>query len=101
MIVSDLGELGLEERLTRLENMDRATLADARLECYRAPPPPKTSKQLMIKAIAYRWQENAIGGLSANARRALHKIACGRSGDSMRSLAPIASIKPGTRFMRE
>jgi hypothetical protein len=81
--------------------MDRAALTDAWSECYRAPPPPKTSKQLMIKAIAYRWQEEALGGLSANARRALHKIACGGSGSSMPSLAPIAPVKPGTRFMRE
>jgi hypothetical protein len=101
MIVSDRGQLDLEARLTRLETMDRAARTDAGSKCYGTPPPPKTSKQLMIKAIAYRWQEEALGGLSPNARRALHKIACGGSGGSRPSLAPIASIKPGTRFMRE
>jgi hypothetical protein len=99
--VSDLGQLDLEARLTRLETMDRAALIAAWSKCYGAPPPPKTSKQLMIKAIAHRWQEEALGGLSPNARKALHKIACGGSGSSMPSLTPIAPVKPGTRFMRE
>lgn len=92
---------GIEARLARLGTMDRAELTEAWIECYGNPPPPKTSQKLMIKAIAYRWQEEAFGDLSVAARRALHKIACGGASSSARALATVKSIKPGTRFVRD
>ena len=84
-----------------LETMDRMELIEAWTECYDNAPPPKTSQQLMIKAIAYRWQEEVFGGLSIAAKRASHKIACGGSSSLGRTLASVASVKPGTRFVRE
>jgi hypothetical protein len=32
---------------------------------YRAPPPPRTSRSLMLRAVAYKLQERELGGLIA------------------------------------
>ena len=62
-------------RLAELEGMDRKALSQAWEDCYGTSPPPKTSRPLMIKAIAHKIQEKAFGGLSANADRALQQVA--------------------------
>lgn len=93
-------ENGIEARLARLDTLDRAGLTQAWTTCFGDMPPPKTSRQLMIKAIAYRWQEQAYGGLSARTRKVLSKIADTREGP-VPSLGPVTQIKTGTRFVRE
>lgn len=92
---------GIEARLARLVSLDRAALTEAWTECYGSPPPPKTSQHLMVKAIAYRWQEKAFGSLSANARKALRRIGSGSGNTPLPSMTPVTQIKPGTRFVRE
>ena len=91
----------IEARLARLVSLDRAALTGAWTECYGSPPPPKTSQHLMVKAIAYRWQEEALGGLSANTRKALRRIGSGSGNAPLPSTTPVTQIKPGTRFVRE
>lgn len=93
-------ENGIEARLARLDTLDRASLTQAWTTCFGDTPPPKTSQQLMIKAIAYRWQEQAYGGLSARTRKVLSKVVDTREG-AMPSLGPVTQIKTGTRFVRE
>ncbi|MEQ8440548.1 MAG: DUF2924 domain-containing protein [Alphaproteobacteria bacterium] len=69
-------------------------------ELYGRPPSPKTRRALMIRAIAYRMQERALGGLSTSARKRLAQIA----EDIRQGRAPdmaTTSIKPGTRLLRE
>lgn len=92
---------GIEAQLARLVSLDRAALTGAWTECYDSPPPPKTSQHLMVKAIAYRWQEEVFGGLSANARKALRRIGSGSGYTPLPSMTPVTQIKPGTRFVRE
>src|SRR3989304_2329806 len=57
-------------------------------------------RQLLLRAVAYRMQEEAYGGLSAKTRkqlaRAARDLAAGRS-----LKAAAAKIKPGTRLLRE
>lgn len=67
---------------------------------YGSPPPSRLGRALMIRAIAYRMQEQALGGLGPALRRrmarAAEEIGVGRAP----SPAPTA-IKPGTRLLRE
>jgi hypothetical protein len=69
-------------------------------ELFGAPPPPRLGRALMIRAIAYRMQEQALGGLAPVTRRQLARIAddlaAGRG-----PAAPTTTIKPGTRLLRE
>ena len=58
--------------LAGLERASRHRLTEHWVGCFGAAPPPRTSRSLMIRAIAYtRAQERAIGGLSAATRRLL------------------------------
>ena len=42
---------------------------------YGTQPPPRASRDLLTRAVAYRIQERALGGLSASTRRLLERIA--------------------------
>lgn len=58
------------------------------------------SRGLLVRALAYRMQENVLGGLDRTTQRRLDRaaadLAAGRS-----FAAPGAKIKPGTRLLRE
>jgi hypothetical protein len=94
----------IEARLARLGSLDRAALTAAWADCYGRLPPARISQQLLAKAVAYRWQEQALGAMSAKARTTLRKLASAtKSGPEAvrRSLTRNTAIKPGTRFVRE
>src|SRR5215469_8106544 len=42
---------------------------------YGTEPPPRASRDLMTRAVAYCIQERALGGLSASTRRLLERVA--------------------------
>ncbi len=42
---------------------------------YRSAPPGRSSKQLLISAIAYRLQEQTLGGLKPSVRTMLERVA--------------------------
>jgi hypothetical protein len=67
---------------------------------FGAPPRPRLGRALMMRAIAYRLQEEVLGGLEPATRRQLSRasqdLAAGRS-----PAAPPTTCKPGTRLLRE
>jgi hypothetical protein len=68
-------------------------------QLYNRNPPSHTSRTLLIRAVAYRLQENASGGLKPQVRRMLAQ----HSGET-RTAAAVASprpLSPGTRLVRE
>jgi hypothetical protein len=87
---------------------DLAALPDLALDAlkerwqalYGNPPPSRLGRTLMMRGIAYRLQEQALGGLGPATRRRLaraaEEIGAGRTPSSV----PTA-IKPGTRLLRE
>jgi hypothetical protein len=83
---------GLAEELNGLTRLSRHSLS-ARWAalCGRAPP-PRTSRALMIRAVAYKMQELVYGGLSAASRRAL-------VGKGVTALP--REVRPGTVLLRE
>lgn len=91
----------IEARLARLGSLCRGALIEAWTECYGSPPPSRTSQKLMVKAIAYRWQQERLGGLSAHAGKALRMVAQGKTAHPVRPLGVTTRVKPGTRFVRE
>ena len=66
---SDHDALGRE--LQGLGRLSRHSLAERWTALYGAAPPPRTSRSLMIRAVAHRMQEQAFGGLTASTRRLL------------------------------
>ena len=86
------GDLGTA--LTGLERASRHRLAEHWAEYFGAPPPPRTSRSLMIRAVAYKMQERALGGLSAATRRLL-------SGQEPAPVRRRRTLSPGTVLIRE
>lgn len=88
-------------QLERLSTRSLPELHNAWRRWHRRPPPARLSRDLLIRAIAYRMQETASGGLSKRLLRRLAQIEGDRGGSgSPRFLPPIA-LKPGTRLVRE
>jgi Protein of unknown function (DUF2924) len=87
-----------------VEALGQATL-DALRErwraLYRTEPPPRISRDLLIRALAYRIQERALGGLRPSTRRLLAKVAADASARRPIELAPRPTLKPGTVLLRE
>lgn len=89
----------LVERIRSLTDLDKPTLRDQWQELHDMPPPRALSKDLLIRGIAYRIQEKALGGLSKTTLRKLQTLAERfRAGDAVDQ--PI-SLKPGARLIRE
>jgi hypothetical protein len=67
---------------------------------YGSPPPARLGRTLMMRGIAYRMQEQALGGLRPATRRRLARAA--EEIGAGRAPSPTANaIKPGTRLLRE
>lgn len=91
----------LEAQLLRLESLDRDALIWAWRAAYGAPPPKKTSRDLLMKGIAYHLQCSAHGGLKPSTRRTLKRIAqSARSGSVAGLRVPPPALKSGTRLIR-
>src|SRR5690606_20728018 len=90
----------LTATLEGLPNLSRPELMELWARVYGKAPPFKTSKQLLVRAIAYRLQEKEFGGLKPATRRFLERaaedIAAGKD-----KISPPAVIKPGTKLLRE
>ena len=68
---------------------------------YCTEPPWRISRDLMIRALAYRIQEQALGGMKPSTRRLLAKVAADASARRPIEVAPEPSLKPGTVLLRE
>ena len=62
-------ELGHE--LSRLRQEGRDSLVRRWTGLYGTAPPPRTSRSLLMRAVAYKLQEQVYGGLPASIRRML------------------------------
>ena len=86
--------------LAALEEFSRGELRQRWEDLYGMPPPTRASRLLLLRAVAYRIQEQALGGLDPTTRRRLARaaedLAAGRA-----PATPKWKIKPGTRLLRE
>jgi len=83
--------------------IQQLTLAELRAEWRRLfrTQPPSLSRDLIIRAIAYRLQELTHGGLPKATRRKLASLANELKTDGEISADPGPRIKPGARLVRE
>jgi Protein of unknown function (DUF2924) len=90
----------LSDRFAALAEL---SLGDLRLEwrrLFRADP-PRLSRDIMMRAIAYRLQETALGGMSKVTQRRLTTLATEFDTGGMIAPPPRPKIKPGSRLVRE
>jgi hypothetical protein len=84
------------EQLRRLPDLDRIALGERWVSFFGQAPPRRTSRSLMLRAVAYKMQERAFGGLKAATRRLLQEPA-----STGGTVAPSREARPGTVLLRE
>lgn len=67
----------------------------------RDEPPGRLTRDLMARAIAYRLQEQAQGGLAPATKRRLRALAMEFESKGRDALDPGLVLRPGTRLVRE
>jgi hypothetical protein len=87
----------------RLEALRDLTLDELRKEwrrLYRSQP-PRLSRDLLVRAVAYRIQELGYGGLSKATRRKLASLVEARDSDAGTAQVGVQRIRAGARLLRE
>jgi hypothetical protein len=87
------------EALSRLSELNLVELRDLWCHLYKSEAAPHLSRELLVRAIAYRIQEVAAGGPRLELRRQLRQIALELQQTGRLRIR--AQLKPGTRLMRE
>ena len=86
--------------LAALGDLPLSELKERWSDLYGSAAPSGMSRNILVRAIAYRLQERAFSGLDRSTRRRLERAAADLAAG--RSPAPVAlKIKPGTRLLRE
>ena len=92
----------LVREIEELQEATSANLKERWRALYGTEPPRRISRDLLIRALAYRIQEKALGGLKPSTRRLLSE---GRSrcfGPPVHpGSARTTALKPGTVLLRE
>ncbi len=83
-----------------LQELDRKALAAVWLQAFGHPRPAKLYKTMVVRLLAYRLQELALGGLSPSTRRYL-KALLPRPTEGKTWRPPPRRLKPGTRLLRD
>ncbi len=91
----------LVREIEELQDATSANLKERWRALYGTQAPRCISRDLLIRALAYRIQEQALGGLKPSTRRLLMKVATDASARRPIQVAPEPSLKPGTVLLRE
>ena len=91
---------GVDAALAELAGMDIPTLRSAWRRLYRSEAPPRLGRALLELVIAWKLQEQALGGLSATAKRQLGQLASLLASKTELPKLRQQRLKPGARLVR-
>ena len=89
------------EALSRLPGLNLGELRQQWRTLYKAEASPHLSRELLVRAVAYRMQEVALGGLRPGRQRQLRQIAQQFKETGAANMPSRPELKPGTRLVRE
>ncbi|TMK37465.1 MAG: DUF2924 domain-containing protein [Alphaproteobacteria bacterium] len=89
------------EALSRLPQLDLGELRQEWRALYKAEASPHLSRELLVRAVAYRVQEVALGGLRPGQQRQLRQIEQQFKETGAATTPRRPELKPGTRLVRE
>jgi hypothetical protein len=95
------GEMDVSDQLNSLPEMNKAALGALWREHFGAAPPEQTRRDLIVRILAYKIQEQALGGLTSSIRRRLRQFASAMEKDPNSPISNTRVIKPGTRLIRQ
>jgi len=87
------------EALSRLPQLDLGELRALWRRLYKTEAVPRLSRELLVRAVAYRMQEVASGGPRLELERQLRQIGLELQQTGRLRIRP--QLKPGIRLMRE
>src|SRR6266851_3258470 len=90
----------LASEIAALAEATRTDLKSRRV-LYGTEPPPRISRDLLTRAVAYRIQVKALGGLRPSTRRLLAKVAADVSARRPIQVTPAPTLTPGTVLLRD
>lgn len=94
--------VGLQQQLQQFTSMSGHQLRTEWHRAFRAEPPSGLTRDLLIRALAYRIQECATGGLSQACRRTLRSLAGQLSLEGARGALKLpVALAPGVRRVRD
>jgi hypothetical protein len=89
------------EALSRLPELDLDELRQQWRALYKADASPHLSRELLVRAVAYRMQEVALGGLRPERQRQLRHVAQQLNQTAEIRRRARLKLKSGTRLVRE
>jgi hypothetical protein len=89
------------EALARLPKLGLRELRQHWRVLYKAEASPHLSRELLLRAVAYRMQEVALGGLRPQWQRQVRQFAQHLKESQEGRIRPHPELKPGTRLVRE
>jgi hypothetical protein len=90
----------ISEQIAALQQLGFAELRSEWRRLFRTQP-PNLSRDLLMRALAYRVQERAHAGLTKATQRRLASLAAALEADGEIGLDSGPQIKPGARLVRE
>ncbi|HEV2516052.1 MAG TPA: DUF2924 domain-containing protein [Devosia sp.] len=92
----------LRSEIAALDQLDLTALRQRWRQLYRTAAPVGFRHDLLIRAIAYKLQEKAFGGLAPSTRRKLLRIAAeAESADGFTTADAPRHLRAGTRLIRD
>ena len=89
------------KRLASLSTLSLPALEDLWQQLFKKEPPPEIRKDLMLRIVGHRLQEQEFGGLSDAGCRRLRQLATMFEADPNAVVSSQPPIKPGTRLVRQ
>ena len=89
------------EALSRLPQLDLSELRELWCRLYKTEAAPRLSRELLVRAVAYRMQEVASGWPRLELQRQLRQFARQLKESGATPIRARPELKPGTRLVRE
>ena len=99
--VPDKERQKLSAEIALLESVDDDQLRARWKILYETEAPARFSRDLLMRAVAYRMQERALGGLKPATRRLLERVARDARARRPIRVAPMRQLAPGALLIRE
>jgi DUF2924 family protein len=99
--VSDKERERISAEIAGLESLDLSQLRARWKFLYEIEAPPHLSRDLLRGAVAYRMQENVLGGLKPATRRLLRRVAEDARGRKPTKVVPTRRVAPNAILIRE
>ena len=99
--ISDKEREKLSAEIASLESLDLTQLRSQWKLLYEIEAPPHLSRDWLRRAVAYRIQENVLGGLKPATRRLLERVAEDARVRKPTKVVPMRKVGPNTILIRE